>query len=341
MKRLLKSITCAEVFSALLLLVLLSVVLDSVMSKGEPVLATCRHVLGDLLVDGCVLIAVALLAFRYLRFQRQLARLERAARQFADGDLTGEVLPSGQGPAEVRRLMTAFNDMADSLRVLMEKQSAFVVDASHQLRNPLTVLSLRMEMLSMSLEGTRREEVELIREEMNRLVVMLGRLLELSSARGPLPTLPGPVDAVGLVGDRVTAWRPQAERRSIQLAVTAEIPAVVRVDAALAGSILDTVLDNAIKFSPEGGRITVRLRDAWPATVIEVLDEGPGLEPAEFARLGDRFWRGPATQDAPGTGLGLSIAREIATAIGAQLTFAAVRPHGLCVRLSIPRPQDA
>ncbi|WP_307520354.1 sensor histidine kinase [Streptomyces umbrinus] len=289
------------------------------------------------LADLLVVTTVFLVASRIRRSQRRLCEVERAARQLGEGDLTSRVPPLDQGPLEVRRVVSAFNDMADAVHASMEKQAAFVVDASHQLRNPLTVLSLRMEMLSLSLEGKGREEVELIREEMNRLDIMLGQLLDLASARGAFTVRPGPVDAVDLVADRVTAWRPQAEHRSVSLDVAAGLPAVILADAALAGSILDTVLDNAIKFSPEGGRITVRLRDHGTMTSIEVSDEGPGLAPADFLHIGNRFWRGSTTRDAPGTGLGLSIAREMAAVMGGQLTFAAVEPHGLCVALHVPR----
>ncbi|MFV5997891.1 sensor histidine kinase [Streptomyces sp. NPDC056231] len=303
---------------------------------GTPPEADCGPEPVALASLGALVVAF-LVGLRWIRQRRQLRELVRAARRIGDGDLSGRVPVHPRAPAEVRRLVHAFNDMADSVRTCMEKNAAIVVDVSHQLRNPLTVLSLRMEILSLSVEGKGREEAELIREEMNRLDVILGRLLELASARTTLPVRTGPMAAMDLVTNRVVAWRPQAETRSLQLAVVAASSAVIRVDATLAGSILDTLLDNAIKFSPEGGQITVRLRDDGPMTTVEVVDEGPGLDPDDFDRIGDRFWRSAATRDEPGTGLGLSIAREMAAVIGGQLTFAAAEPRGLCVGLRLPR----
>ncbi|MFF2852777.1 sensor histidine kinase [Streptomyces sp. NPDC058001] len=287
----------------------------------------------------CLLIAVLLLgAVRDRRRRCHLREVERAIRRLGDGDLSSRVPPLPRATADVRRLAGAYDDMAASLHACVERQSAFVVDASHQLRNPLTVLSLRMEMLSLSLEGAGRAEVELMREEMNRLDLVLGRLLNLASACGALTVEASSVRALDLVMNRVMAWRPQAERRSVSIDVVADSRAVGQADATLVGSVLDTLLDNAIKFSPRGGHVTVRLREDGSLTLVEVVDEGPGLAPADFAHIGRRFWRSSTARDEPGTGLGLSIAREMVDVVGGRLTFSAVEPHGLCVGLQLPRP---
>ncbi|MFF2412437.1 sensor histidine kinase [Streptomyces sp. NPDC058092] len=323
----------------------MQLLLQPVRSAGAP--ATDGVALsadGSLVEIGCgpavvalVLIAVALAGLRSSRRRRHMRELERAVRQFGDGDLSSRVPGPSHGPADIRRLAGAFNDMADFVHVCVENQAAFVVDASHQLRNPLTVLNLRMEMLALRLEGEGREEAELIRDELNGLDVLLGRLLNIASARSALTVDAGPVRVLDLVMNRVTAWRPQAERRSVSLHVAAGPLAVIGVDATLVGSILDTLLDNAIKFSPEGGRVTVLLREDGPTIGIDVVDEGPGIAPADFERIDDRFWRSSTARDEPGAGLGLSIARELATVIGGRLTFTAVEPHGLCVGVKLPR----
>ncbi|MFI8091335.1 sensor histidine kinase [Streptomyces sp. NPDC086080] len=309
----------------------------SAVSYAGPRLGGVGRELGPVgVLDVLVLITAVLGATWVGRSRRRLCEVERAARQLGEGDLSIRVPASEGGPVSVRRLAGAFNDMADALGATMKKQTAFAADAAHQLRNPLTVLSLRMEVLSLSLEGEGREQVELIREEMNRLDIMLGQLLELASAPGAPGVRREPLDAVDLVAGRIEAWRPQAEHRCVRLELAADHPSPVLTDAALAGSILDTLLDNAIKYSPFGGRITVRLGDRGDMTSIEIRDEGPGLAAVDLQCAGDRFWRGSTAREAPGTGLGLSIARELATAIGGRVTITGVAPHGLCVALHIP-----
>lgn len=283
-------------------------------------------------------VTVAVLTWsRWTGHRRQLEALARAARDLLDGPPRASGPAPARWPPELRRVNAAFGDLAEAGRRCRRRQSSLLTDVSHQLRNPLTVLSLRMETLSLSVEGEARQEVELIREEMDRLGAMVGRLLELASARAAHTVGTGRTPAMDLVTSRVTAWRPQAESRSLRIEVDSDSTAVLLVDAVLAGSILDSILDNAVKFSPRGGRITVRVRDDGPVTTIEVADEGPGLARGEFDRIGDRFWRSPATGEAPGTGLGLSIAHELAAVLGGRLTFTADAPHGLRVAVRLPR----
>lgn len=286
-----------------------------------------------------VFVALLLLAFAYVRWLlRGLYEIEAAARRMREGEVMVR-LPVPRGPAPLRGLAETLNALPAAMLDAVERESAFVVDAAHQLRNPLTVLNLRIELLVASLTGPAASEAELIREEIVGLEHMLGQLLELAATRHSLAEHPEPVDAEELVSDRINTWRWQAERRSITLDLEPGQGTLVQVQAPLAGSILDAVLDNAIKFSPDGGQVTVRVLDDPPMTCVEVSDEGPGLAPADFARIGERFWRGSAARRLPGSGLGLSIARELAAAMGGRLTFAAAEPHGLRVSLRMPQAE--
>jgi signal transduction histidine kinase len=102
------------------------------------------------------------------------------------------------------------------------------------------------------------------------------------------------------------------------------------------GSALDAVLDNALKFSPEGGTVAVTVRLGRRDVTVTVADQGPGLTEEELSRVGDRFWRSARHQNVDGSGLGLSIARTLLLAGGGSLEFAAVEPTGLAVTLSVP-----
>jgi signal transduction histidine kinase len=261
--------------------------------------------------------------------------LSGAAHQISAGDLSTRVCAT-QGPVELRRLGTSFNTMAQAVQNAMERERAFVADASHQLRNPLAALVLRLEALAVGLDEPRREKLSLVREEAAQLSLILDELLELASAEH-VRAEPVVVDLVELVAGRVAVWQPMADQRSIRLHQPLNGPVHALVDPALVGSALDGVLDNAVKFSPADSQVTVRVVEEPATARVDVSDTGPGVADDELARVGDRFWRSRSSQNIPGSGLGLSIARTLLDASGGELAFTAVEPHGLCVTLRLPR----
>jgi signal transduction histidine kinase len=266
--------------------------------------------------------------------------LDAAAHQISSGELSTRVSAT-HGPVELRRLATSFNGMAYAVENALERERAFVADASHQLRNPLAALTLRLEALGLDLDAARREELALVYEEAARLGVILDELLELATAQH-VRAEPVVVELATLVTCRLDAWQPLAERRAVRLGYPTADGSTALIDPALVSSALDAVLDNAIKFSPHGGRVDVEVTAeetaAEPATVrIDVTDEGPGLDAEEIGRAGDRFWRSTTSQNVPGSGLGLSIARTLLDATGGRLGFATLDGYGLRVSLWLPR----
>jgi signal transduction histidine kinase len=261
--------------------------------------------------------------------------LDAAARHLGTGKLSTRVSAT-QGPEELRRLATTFNGMAQAVEDAMRRQHDFVADASHQLRNPLTALMLRLEGLGVGLDDDRREEFASVQEEAARLRLILDELLDLATAER-VRAHPIVVDLEELVTARVDAWRALANRRGVSLRHPAASDVRVRTDPALAGTALDAVLDNAVKFSPAGGVVAVEVVAEPESVRIDVVDEGPGLCDEELTRVGDRFWRSPSSTNVPGFGLGLSIARTVLAATGGGLAFAAASPHGLRVSLLLPR----
>ena len=263
--------------------------------------------------------------------------LDRAAHRISSGDLSTRV-GVNQGPDELRRLATSFNGMAQAVEQAMERQAAFVTDASHQLRNPLAALTLRLEALDVGIDEANREELSLVREEAARLSVILDELLDLATAQH-VQAEPLVVDVVDLVTVRDDAWQPIARRAGVGLRYPTAGELLALVDPALVGSALDAVLDNAVKFSPAGGRVDVDVVVDGGELRVDVTDEGPGLGVDELDRIGDRFWRSPASQNVPGSGLGLSIARTLLQGTGGRLGFAAIAGHGLRVSLWLPAPE--
>ncbi|GAA2785803.1 HAMP domain-containing sensor histidine kinase [Saccharopolyspora taberi] len=292
------------------------------------------------LVAGGALVAVALCALVTSRLARWVLRpvhdLDTAAHDIAQGRFDARVTGSG-GPPELRRLTTSFNTMADAVQTSWQRQRSFVSDASHQLRNPLSALLLRQQALGVDLPPELREEWSAAQEEGMRLTRILDELLALATAEESVPP-PVEVELGELVDERLAAWQPVADERGIELVRTGA-EARGFADPTALGSALDAVLDNAIKFGPDGSRVTAHVEATGTDVVISVLDEGPGLADDELSRLGNRFWRSPRHQNVEGSGLGVSIAKALLASFGGRLE-ARNRERGLAVSVHVPVAPD-
>ncbi|MFJ6570540.1 ATP-binding protein [Streptomyces sp. NPDC091292] len=264
---------------------------------------------------------------------RPVRVLDATTHDIATGRLKSRVAAAG-GPPELRRLARSFNEMADNVEDVLEQQRAFVADASHQLRNPLAALLLRIELLALELpEGN--EEIASVRTEGKRLAQVLDDLLDLALAEHADSDLKL-TDIGALAGERVAAWRPLAEDKGVRL--TGQCPAVTAwADPVALSSALDAIVDNALKFTPAGEEVRVTVAADGTTSTVVVRDGGPGLTDDELSRVGDRFWRSGRHQNVKGSGLGLSISRALLAAGGGSITYERHEPHGLRVTVSVPR----
>jgi signal transduction histidine kinase len=260
---------------------------------------------------------------------RPVTRLDAAAHEIAEGDSAARVVP-GLGPPELRRLSASFNEMADAVSEAMERQRSFVAHASHQLRNPLTVLRLRIEDLGSRLDDEElRSEHEFALEETDRLADVLDGLLALARAERGRHEVEV-ADATALTADRVKAWQPLAERRDVELvADLPDGPMPARLVATALDQSLDALIDNALKFTPAGGRVVVRLRSADGGAEVSVRDTGPGMTEEQCRQATERFWRAADAQNVDGAGLGLSIVAVLVEASGGRFTLAPAETGGL------------
>ena len=287
-----------------------------------------------------VLVAVAAAVLLTGWVLRPVQDLDKVTHDIATGRLASRVAPAG-GPPELRRLARAFNEMADHVEQVLDQQRAFVADASHQLRNPLAALMLRVEAMGMELPEGHEGEMAGVRVEGRRLATVLDDLLGLAVAehagQGTEPT-----DLAALAAARVEGWSALARERGVGLVLDGPGPdlpeqaAVGLADPVGFGSALDAVIDNALKFTPPGEQVRVAVTGADGRVAVAVSDAGPGLTDEEMDRVGDRFWRSPRHQNVDGSGLGLSIARTLLTASGGALEFAPNEPWGLTVTLAVP-----
>jgi signal transduction histidine kinase len=259
--------------------------------------------------------------------------LDATTHDIATGRLKSRVAAAG-GPPELRRLARSFNEMADNVEDVLEQQRAFVADASHQLRNPLAALLLRIELLSFELpEGN--QEIASVQSEGKRLAQVLDDLLDLALAEHTEADLK--ITDIGeLAAERVAAWSPTAEAKGVHLVGDCP-PTTAWADPVALSSALDGIIDNAVKFTPEGRTVEVTVAPHGDTSTVVVTDEGPGLTDEELARIGDRFWRSSRHQNIKGSGLGLSISRALLAAGGGSIAYGRHEPHGLKVTVTVPR----
>ncbi|MGK5530210.1 ATP-binding protein [Streptomyces sp. URMC 129] len=265
---------------------------------------------------------------------RPVRVLDKATHEIATGRLTARVAPAG-GPPELRRLARSFNEMADNVEEVLRRQRAFVADASHQLRNPLSALLLRIDLLGLELPDD-NEEVASVRAEGQRLARVLDSLLDLAIAEHTTADL-RITDVAALVAERVAAWHPVADRRGVALRLTGPAAVTGWADPIGLSSALDAIVDNALKFTPGGGEVRVTVSAGRDTVALAIADNGPGLSDAELERIGDRFWRSGRHQNVSGSGLGLSIVATLLAAAGADISYARNEPHGLRVTVTVPR----
>jgi signal transduction histidine kinase len=288
---------------------------------------------GGLILIGGVVLALGLTAGALLAASvvRPMRRLAAAARRAGEGDL-GVRVPE-EGSREQRELGRAFNEMTARVQRMVDAQQAFVADASHQLRTPLTGLRLRLEEAAAATgEGPARAQVDGALGEVDRLSSMVTELLVLSEA--------GAARAPDASSDPLRAARRAATRwggHDARIVVEGSDGAAVRCAAADLDRILDVLIENAIAYGPAGQRIAVRVL----AGRIEIADEGPGLAAGEEETVFNRFHRGAAGRSVRGgTGLGLAIARELAARWNGTVTLANGDP-GAVATIALPLATDA
>ncbi|WP_055529469.1 sensor histidine kinase [Streptomyces graminilatus] len=268
---------------------------------------------------------------------RPVRVLDATTHRIATGSLKSRVAVAG-GPPELRRLARSFNEMADNVEDVLEQQRAFVADASHQLRNPLSALLLRIELLALELpEGN--EEIASVQTEGKRLAEVLDDLLDLALAEHAEADL-ALTDIGALTAERVAAWAPLAKAKGVSL--VGDCPATTAwADPVTLSSALDAVIDNAVKFTPEDECVRVSVASNGSTSTVVVTDGGPGLTDDELSRIGDRFWRSGRHQNVKGSGLGLSISRILLAAGGGTISYDHHEPHGLKVTVRVPRSAPA
>lgn len=272
---------------------------------------------------------------------RPVEAVDRAMGEIGHGRLEARIPPSA-GPPELRRVIARFNDMAGRVEHLMRRQQEFVSNASHELRNPLNALILRVEDLALSAPPEHATEVAHVRAEAVRMAHILDALLLLADD-AKLGRGAEALDVAEVVRRRVESWRLLAVDQRVELTAPDDDTWVVANQIVLECAF-DAVMDNAVKFSPRGGRLDVEVtaadHDGSGFVEVAVRDHGPGVPPEEVAHLTERFWRSPGHSTVKGSGLGLAIASELLATGGGGLRIDLPDDGGFRVRLVLPRGED-
>ncbi len=249
-------------------------------------------------------------------------------------------LPAQGVPAEARPLVDALNELLGRLERALATQRAFVADAAHELRTPLTALQLQLQLTERAAdESERAEALGELRQGLQRAIHLVGQLLTLarqepdSAARPAMATL----DLGELATLAMSDHSALAHAKHIDLGLERrDDGALVHGDAAALRTLVGNLLDNAIRYTPQGGRVDLSVLLDGERVTLQVADSGPGIPPVERERVFDRFYR-RAGQTQPGSGLGLAIVKAIADRHRAQIEVAAAGGGGLLLRVAFAR----
>ncbi|MFL9892151.1 ATP-binding protein [Paraburkholderia sp. RL17-381-BIF-C] len=224
----------------------------------------------------------------------------------------------GQVPVEIRPLVDALNDLLQRLNAASQAQRTFIADAAHELRSPLAALKLQLQAASNN--GTLKDDgqtIERIDTRLNRIIRLVQQLLTLAREDAN-PANEGVSVSLRKLGEQaVSDFSLLAEQKQIDLGlefrhpVTQDNPCDVRADPHGVSVLLNNLIDNAIRYTPQGGRVDVVLCLTGERLGFDVVDTGPGIPERELERVLDRFYRGEHTKGT-GSGLGLAIAARIA-----------------------------
>ena len=307
-----------------------------------------RSVLAEgLAFSGAVALTIAGLGAALLRraVDDRLAPAARTAEAIAAGDLCRRVPLSGRGD-EFDRLGAIINTMLDRIGALMEGVRGVSDSLAHDLRTPLARARGRLEEALASAgedPAALRQAVERGIADLDQIIRMFHALLRIAEAEaGARRAAFRPLDLAEVAADAAEFYGAAAEARGQRLELSLPDSLPLTGDRDLLLQAIANLLDNAVKFAPSGGTISLSAATEGGMAEIRVADGGPGLPPQDRARAGERFFRADSARSTPGSGLGLSLVRAVAHLHGGELLLEDAAPGrtppGLLARLRLPQP---
>ncbi len=285
------------------------------------------------------IIVSAVVAIRVTkRALRPLAEITQSLRRTGPTHLNERVAPAGW-PRELQPLAIAFDEMLDRLEDSFTRLSQFSADLAHELRTPIANLRGESEVALTRLRAPEeyREVIESSVDECERLSAIIDSLLFLARAESARePVKPVPFDGRAALEKLAEYYKTLAEERHVK--IHCEGAGQVHADEMLFGRALSNLLDNALRFTPDGGTISVAVSATDRGTRVTVRDNGPGIPADHLPRVFDRFYRGDSSRSSQGTGLGLALVKSIMDLHGGTAEVESHGGRGTAVTLMFPSP---
>lgn len=301
----------------------------------------------EILLGVELLLSLLLIALAGWWVARGVARpveaLRNAAQRFAGGELSARVDEKWDRSDELGQLARDFNSMAERIEALVAHDRGVLQDLSHEVRSPLARLQVILDLAQHSATPADAENHFLQAErEIARLDRMTGEMLALARLKGDLPGMERePIELGLLLEECVATMRVPADGRQVELRLAHGSEPVVGGSVVLLRRAVENLIGNAIKYSPQGGRVWVELRTAGECAIVEVRDHGPGVPAHELELLFRPFFRGSNARLAEGHGLGLTLVQRVAKAHGGEVRAENAQGGGLRVTLQLPLKKDA
>jgi two-component system sensor histidine kinase BaeS len=271
------------------------------------------------------------------RITRPIARLISVTRSMAGGDHASRA-GDMRAPAELRELASAFDQMAEAVDHGDRIRRDMVADLAHELRTPVAVLQAGHEALLDGIVAPTPAELSSLRDEVLRLANMVDDLQALAAAdAASLHLARQPCDLADIAAAAADSLAHRFEAAGIELERHLS-GARASADPRWMHQVVTNLLTNALKFTPDGGKVTVRTAPSGAGAVLEVTDTGIGIPADELPRVFDRFWRGQGAAHTSGSGIGLTIAAELARAHDGQLRATSTEGQGTTMTLLLPGP---
>ena len=323
---------------------------EGIVQVGQPVAtrdAFARDVSGRALIPILLLIPALALCMGWI-LRRALRPLDETTRRVSDRDaMRLDPLPIDNVPTELVPLVLQINALLERLARALDADRRFLADAAHELRSPIAALALQVQLARRAHDpATRERSLEELGRGVDRARRLVQQLLDFARLEPGLATAPRkPVDLADLAREVVAAHAMRADAKRVDLGAEAQGTAFVIGEREELRSLVENLVDNALRYAPPDTPVTVSVRTEGDACRLTVVDAGPGIPPEEREKVFERFHRVPG-DPTTGTGLGLAIARAIVERHRGRITLAEAQPGadapGLAAHVVLPSaPREA